>query len=147
MEKLNKSICIYVSYLRALYFVHQQHHWICSGPAFFALHKLFEEIYKSAEADVDEAAEKFVGLFGDESLSMKTQLECFNQILSSLDEDDDLVARSLALEEKFLAFSKGFYKALKTEHDEDLTMGLDDMLMEIASHREQACYHLKRTIK
>jgi len=146
MEKLNKSIGIYVSYLRALYFLHQQHHWIASGPNFYALHLMFEKLYKSAEHDADEASEKFVSLFGDECLDTKAQIELQYQVLTSMDDDDNIVSKSLALEEKFLAYSKNFFSILKEEHEKEMTDGLDDMIMGIANNRESACYHLKRTL-
>lgn len=146
MEKINKSICIYVAYLRALYFLHQQHHWVCSGKEFYALHQLFERIYESAQENADAAAEKFVGLFDDECLDIKFQTEYFHKILTNLP-DVDLIEKSLTLEIKFLEYSKDFYSIMKDEHADKITMGLDDLLMEIASRREEACYLLKRTLK
>lgn len=101
----------------------------------------------SAQSDADEAAEKFVGIFGNNCLDYKEQVGCLGQILSNLPEsEEDPVSISLALEEKFLNFSKDFYAGFKKDHPKEMSLGIDDLIMEIASHREQACFHLRRTL-
>lgn len=146
MDSLKKSFCIYVAYLRALYLVHQNAHWTCSGPTFFALHQLFEKLYLSAQDNGDDAAEKVVGLFGSESLTLSAQTECMGHILGKCTEEN-LLQRSLKLEEEFLAFSKKLYETLKNEKPEELTLGLDDLIMSICNDREEAVYHLRQTLR
>lgn len=147
MNKLHKSICIYLSYLRALHFLHQQHHWIAKGPAFYALHALYEKLAATALASSDKIAEEFVGLFDEDCIDLTSQIDCFNQIIKSIPDELDLINKSLFLETKFLEYAQNFLKAFKNDHPEQLTFGLEDILNEIMFEHEGSCYHLNRTIK
>lgn len=139
--ELQDSLCFYVSFLRALYTTHQTHHWLAKGSNFYGNHLLFERIYKTAQENADLAAEKFVGVFGDEWLNLKDQNDCMHKILEKV-EDKDLIKSSLEAEKKFLEFSQSFYDALKKA--DKMSLGMDDMIMSIASSREEAVYLLKQ---
>lgn len=144
MDKFQKSCCIFVAYLRSLYTLHQNNHWTCRGPFFYEEHLMFERIYQTAQKHSDEAAEKFVGLFGDECMTMAGQAECMNQILTKI--KDDKLASSLKLEEEFLEYAAKFYQVLKMEHPKEFSLGLDDMIMSICNERESAVYLLRRSL-
>lgn len=142
MERIEELCCYYVALLRCVGLVHQNHHWLSKGKNFYGNHLLFERIYKTAVEDADLAAEKFVGLFGSDALSLNLQAQLVGQILKDFSHDEFVVS-SMNIEKKFLEFSESFYKAAKDE--DKLSLGLDDMVMSIASNREGAVYLLKQT--
>lgn len=142
MERIEELCCYYIALIRAVYLMHQNHHWITKGKNFYGNHLLFERIYKSAAEDADMAAEKFIGLFGTETLDLHMQAQMIGRILENFSSGDP-VQTSLEAEKKFLDFSEKFYTLLDKE--DRLTLGLDDMIMSIASNREGAVYLLKQT--
>lgn len=146
MDKFGKSCCIFVGYLRALYTLHQNNHWTCRGSYFYEEHLMFERIYQSAQQHADQAAEKFVGLFGDQCMTVTGQAECMNQILTKIKDEHQRLQASLKLEEEFLDYAAKFYKILKTEHAKEMTLGLDNMIMNICDERETAVYLLRRSL-
>lgn len=141
---LNKNCTKYVAFLRALYLLHQNHHWLSQGANFYGNHLLFERIYKSAEENADLAAEKFIGLFGAEAIDIKSQPALIQEFLDKYSSSGDLVTSSCEAEKFFLEFSKAFYTELKKDSDK-LSLGLDDAIMTIANDRETSVYLLKQT--
>jgi DNA-binding ferritin-like protein len=137
-----KLFCVYIAFLRTLYIVHQNNHWTCQGNDFYGNHLLFEKIYKTAQENADMAAEKFVGLYGSNSLLLTEQAKYLNSILTEFSVGDDLIDLSLKLEKAFQEISKKLYKELESSNQ--LTLGVDDMIMSIANTREEAIYLLKQ---
>lgn len=145
-EKVFKLANLYVATLRAIYLIHQHSHWTCKGNGFYGDHLLFARLYESAAEDADMAAEKFLGLFGENGLDYELQYELLAKILAKYaDKDGNPAAMSLAIEKDFSALCRDAYDAFKTENV--LTLGLDDMIMSIASKREESCYLLQQTIE
>lgn len=147
MEKFQKSMCIWVAYLRAIALVHQNNHWTCKGPSFYAHHLLFERVYGTAQEDADKAAERVVGLFGKDCLTMAAQAECINTILVKVNELAEPLESSIAIEEDFLDYTKKLYDLMKTEESDKMTLGLDDLMMELCSSRETAIYLLSQNLE
>jgi len=143
MERVEELCCYYVALIRSIYLVHQNHHWITKGKNFYGNHLLFERIYKSATEDADLAAEKFTGLFGTDVLDLNLQAQMIGKIMGNFASGDPIEG-SLKIEKKFLDFSEKFYNTIKDEGK--MTLGLDDMIMAIASNREGAVYLLKQAI-
>lgn len=136
-----KDICSkYVAFLRALYLLHQNHHWITTG---YDNHLLFERIYKTAQENADLAAEKFIGLFGSETLALEEHPKLIAERLATYSKQSP-VESSLAAEKDFLEFSEGAYYAFQNSKDK-MTLGLDDMIMSIASQREENVYLLQQS--
>jgi len=148
MEKHIKIGALYIATLKAIALISQQQHWLAKGNAFYSSHLLFERIYNSALKDLDLAAEKFVGLFGDKVLNYDLQTELLHKVLvqfSTLDGANG-ATMVLAIEKQFLKFSQEAERAL-AEEDEVMTQGLFDMMGSIASSREESVYLLKQTLK
>ena len=57
-------LAMVVQFLRALAHLHQSHHWQTHGMAFYADHKLFEQLYNESLEFIDQVAERAVGLDG-----------------------------------------------------------------------------------
>ena len=141
---LNQNCTKYVAFLRGLYLLHQNHHWLTAGANFYGNHLLFERLYKTAAENADLAAEKFIGLFGSDIISIKDQPALIQEFLEKHASSGDLVKSSHEAEIFFLDFSKTFYTELKKDSDK-MTLGLDDAIMSIASDRETSVYLLKQT--
>ena len=146
MDKSCQIATLYIATLRAIYLIHQQNHWVTSGPNFYGDHLLFQRLYESAEENADMAAEKFLGVFGDDCLSLKTQNKFISNVLARYESlENDPVSLSLQIEKDFIKFSQEAYDAL--EEEGRLTLGLDDMIMSIANKREEAVYLLQQVQK
>jgi len=144
MDKSLKIAALFIASLKAIALIHQHNHWTNAGVAFFGNHLMFEKLYNSAQEDLDEAAEKFVGLFGTECLDYQTQTELLAKVLSKYTElAGKPVEQSLTVEKDFIKFCDAAYEGFDSE--DTLSLGLDDMIMSIVNSREEACYHLQQT--
>jgi DNA-binding ferritin-like protein len=141
MGRIEELCGYYTAFLRCLYLQHQNAHWLTHGNDFYGNHLLFERIYKSAAENADLAAEKFIGLFGLDTIDPHSQAQMIGKILEKYS-SDKILENSLAMEQKFLSFSEKFYSVV--EKDGKMSLGLDDMIMHIASNREGAVYLLKQ---
>jgi DNA-binding ferritin-like protein len=145
MDQCVKVAALYIASLKAMALIHQHSHWTTKGPPFYGDHQLFERLYNSALKDLDLAAEKFIGLFRDKCLSYDLQAELIAKVLLKYKDFEGSPAQmSLAVEKDFLKFSKEAYNCF--EEEGRLTLGLDDMVMAIASHREESVYLLQQTL-
>lgn len=138
---IKENCAKYVAFLRALYLLHQNHHWLTYGANAYGKHLLFERIYKSAADNADTAAEKFIGLFGREYLGVQEQPALIQEFLTKYSHTSEFIKYSLEAEQDFLTFSKEFYEAMS----QDMSLGLDDMIMSIAGEHETNVYLLKQT--
>ena len=150
MENAKKLLGTYVAFLRSLYLLHQNHHWQTNGLDFYGNHLLFQRIYESAQENADDAAEKAVGLCGCDCIDLAPQILLINTILKKYAintkncEPIKFIQASLQAEEDFLKFSEKIYNSLKEKNQ--ITLGLDDMLMSIANKREGSVYLLKQIL-
>lgn len=146
MEKCEKTAALYVATLKAISLIHQHNHWTTKGAAFYGDHQLFERLYKASLEDLDEAAEKFIGLFGDAYLDYDLQAELLHKVLLKYKNLEGSPAMlSLHATRDFIKFSKDAYNCF--EEEGHLTLGLDDMIMAIASNQETSVYLLQQVIK
>lgn len=146
MNKCNKVATLYIATLKSIALIHQHNHWTTRGVAFYGDHLLFERLYNSALEDLDLAAEKFIGVFGDDVISYDVQTELLNKVLSKYSKlEGSPLEMSLAIEKEFLQFSTAAYECFETEGK--MTLGLDDMIMAIASNREESVYLLQQSLK
>lgn len=146
MEKYSKVAALYIATLKAMALIHQHNHWTTKGEAFYGDHLLFERLYDSTLKDLDLAAEKFIGLWSDEVIAYDLQTELLNKVLLKYSKlEGSPMEMSLAVEKDFLSFSKAAYECFESE--DKLTLGLDDMIMSIASQREESVYLLQQSLK
>lgn len=145
MDKCNKVAALYIATLKAMALIHQHSHWTTKGQPFYGDHLLFERLYNSTLKDLDLAAEKFIGLFGDQVLDYDLQAKLLHEVLLKYsDLEGSPVQMSLTIEKDFLKFSKDAYNCFEDEGR--LTLGLDDMVMSIASQREESVYLLQQKL-
>ena len=137
---------MYVSFLRFLYLKYQNNHWQVSGKNFYQNHLLFQRLYESVAADTDMAAEKTAGLFSAESLDFEVQLNNISTLCKTIckNKNSDLIAQALELEEEFSRVAEVVYSKLKELNE--ITLGLDDMIMGHVSNSEERIYLLKQSL-
>lgn len=146
MDKCSKTAALYIATLKAIALIHQHNHWTTRGAPFYGDHLVFERMYNSALKDLDLAAEKFMGLFGDDCLDYDLQTELLHKVLLKYKNLEGSPAEmSLTIEKEFLKFSREAYDCFEKEGR--LTLGLDDMVMAIASQREESVYLLQQRLK
>jgi len=145
MDKCSKVGALYVATLKAIALIHQHNHWTTKGISFYGSHLLFERLYDSALENIDLAAEKFIGVFGDQCLGYDLQADLLHKVqLKYSNLEGSPVQMSLEAEKDFLKFSKDAYNCF--EEEGKLTLGLDDMIMAIASKREESVYLLQQSL-
>jgi len=145
MDKHVKIAALYIASLKAITLITQFSHWSSKGQTFYGQHLLFERLYNSALENLDLAAEKFVGLFGDQVLSYDLQVDLLNRVMLKYSNlEGSPTQMCLAVVKDFLKLSSDFYKYL--EDDDRLTLGSDDAIMQIASKCEEAAYLLQQTL-
>ena len=144
MDKCCKTAALYLSILKAMSLIYQHCHWTTKGENFYGDHLLFERLYNSAAKDVDTAAEKIMGLFGDDCLNYDMQTELLNKVLLKYKNlEGSPIDMCLAIEKDFIKFSKFAYDCF--EKEDRLTLGLDDLLTSISDKREEAVYLLQQS--
>lgn len=145
MDKCSKTSALYIASLKAMALIHQHSHWTTKGNDFYGDHLLFERLYNSALKDLDLAAEKFMGLFGPDCLDYQLQADLLNKVLIKYKVlEGKPLDMSLTVEKDFIKFSQDAYNCF--EDEEKLTLGLDDMVMAIASQREESVYLLQQAL-
>jgi hypothetical protein len=91
------------------------------------------------------AAEKFQGLFKDQCLDYDMQADMLHKVLVKYKNlDGSPLQMALEAEKDFLKFSQDAYNCF--EEEGKLTLGLDDMIMSIASKREEVVYLLQQSL-
>ncbi|MFZ4768643.1 MAG: ferritin-like domain-containing protein [Ferruginibacter sp.] len=143
-SKAGEKMAIFAASLRAVAVLHQNAHWICDKTTFYGDHLLFQRIYEKTDSHVDTVAEKTVGIFGAEFIKPSFFGKIIAETLEQADSTnlDSLLATSLAAEQALLKQAKELYDELKESGD--MTLGIDDLIMSIASDHEENVYLLKQ---
>src|ERR1700722_1110267 len=117
MEKHIQVAALYVATLRGMSIIFQQNHWLTKGPPFYGDHLLFERLYNDALKLLDMAAEKYIGVFGEQSLDYDLQTKLLSGVLSKFSNLEGSPApMCLAVVKSFLGLSE---QASKLFEDED----------------------------
>ncbi|MDE0151590.1 MAG: DNA starvation/stationary phase protection protein [Bdellovibrionales bacterium] len=128
----------------ALYLKMQGYHWNVTGPAFYALHKLFGKKYQSLAKDVDEIAER-IRTLGPKVAASFSEFQRLSSIEDGLvdlkagDMISDLVKGYETLIQKIRKVFKLAEKA-----DDQVTM---DLLTSLLSSHEQTVWGFKSTLQ
>jgi DNA-binding ferritin-like protein len=136
-------LAAYTAFLRGLYLLHQNNHWQTKGKNFFGNHLLFERLYKETSEQADQIAEKTIGLYDSDALNFKNQMSLIKDVISqySCVNPEQCVQSSLKAEEQFIKLCE----TVKNKLDEigELTMGVANLIEELASNAEGRIYLLK----
>jgi len=144
------ELSVIVVNLRYLAIVHQTHHWTAKGDPFYGDHLLFERLYNTVNDEIDEVAEKAVGLGGIDNVSIAltgvqlAKLCSDHEVEFSMPNANSLARRSLAAEVEFLRVVGACVESL--EGSGLLTRGVDNMLAGIQDTHENNVYLLKQRV-
>lgn len=141
MNEIEKLSALYIATLKVMTLTHQHNHWLSKGDTFYADHLLLQRIYESASQDLDAAAEKMVGLLGDNFMDYAYQANLISKLFAKYSKLEGMNS-SLQVEKDFVKLSKTVYDAF--EKAEKMTLGLDDLIMAISDNREESIYLLGR---
>lgn len=142
------QLSLLLVHLKFLAMVHQTHHWTAKGDPFYGDHLLFERLYNETTEDIDDLAEKTVGLGNEANVNLSLQLQQINQLVqgygaaSTIPSSSELARRSLGAEVAFLRCAAAMADSLH-EHGL-LTRGLDNMLQGLEDRHESHVYLLKQ---
>jgi DNA-binding ferritin-like protein len=141
-------------FVRALAMIHQGHHWLTHGEAYYADHLLFERLYNETAEEADQIAEKAVGIGCPQnklhpglqaSLIAKTvHMFCGDGLAQQEINPQVFMESSLKAEEHFIASLAAIAAEMK-EHGE-LTRGTDNLLAGIEDKHESHVYLLKQRL-
>lgn len=134
--------------LRYLAMLHQTHHWVSKGDPFYSDHELFDKLYQRTLEDVDEVAEKAVGLGSEQNVALATQLCQILRLAKDMNSpqtvphSSELAKASLCAERNLL---QCIVMALQSmDQNGTTTPGVENMLQSIADRHEKHVYLLGR---
>jgi starvation-inducible DNA-binding protein len=138
------ELAVLLSATRALAQLHQTHHWQAGGETYYGDHLLFDRLYSDVNEEIDQIAERLVGVASPDLVDVGTVAAQVERVLREAFRTDgkDPVAASLAAEELYL----DLLGSVSTSLDEQdlLSYGTDDLLAGIADKHEEHVYLLKR---
>lgn len=135
-------------HLRFLYFVHQTHHWIAKGDAYYGDHLLFQRLYEGVAGEIDTIAEKAVGTGCERNVELSLQMTQLMRLIqgygstSIVPQPAELARRSLQAERNFLMVMAQLAAQMKGSGQ--LSRGVDNLLAGIEDKHEEHVYLLKQ---
>ena len=139
---LSEMLSGIISDLQALAIAQQSAHWRSLGTSFYGDHLMYQRMYDATIKEIDRAAEKMLGMTGDETLLDPHRLSssaCMS-LKTLLPAPGDVVGALLIAEKKFL--SRVYVACAAAQHIG--TAGVDNMLQGIADQHEEHVYLLSR---
>jgi hypothetical protein len=151
-DELAEAMMQWSSFTRAINLWFHGAHILAKGAGFAGDHELlYDEIYTTAQADVDAILEKSVGLTQDEATACpmpvtRRALEVMEQYPSPSNASCLAIAcAGLTLVKNYVAGLENLYEAL--DQAGLLTLGLDDLIMDHANRYEGFVYKLQQRVK
>ena len=145
MEYRTKALCTLLACLQAVRLQHQNGHWVAKGCSSYSDHEMLQRLYEDMDEEIDVLGERIIGLCDHDPMvdhmldkackfvrKWSTRLEC-------------PIERSLMAEKFLLQVLESL--ANHIDRHGQMTMGLSDLLEEIASLHEEHCYLLKQRLK
>lgn len=120
---------------RFLYLVYQNLPWLSRGSDFYGDHLLFERLYKKLIDEVDQIAERSVGLVGDQCVD-----------LTLLGPQLDALTAGVSLETA-IETEQTLATVLQAAEQMTDTLGAKDLFASLASSREEDLYLLGRRVQ
>lgn len=129
-------------HLLGLYQLYYFAHWTARGPGFYSDHELFTRLYESTQEEFDQVAERLVGHLGEQALDgVFTMAAAKNAHWVRMGGGNSATA-ALQAEQDTIGVLRAAYDLLGAH--KSLTLGLDDLLMQISSTHESNVYLLRR---
>ena len=134
--------------LRAMHWAHWTAHWKMKGDPFYGDHLMFSKMYEGMVDEIDGLAEKIVGIFGPDAINDPPVMHDAFRFLAGFELQDPnatLYQRAMGMEQHLQGAIKTTYDALKESGE--ITLGLDDFLMSLASAHETNLYLLGQRMR
>lgn len=144
------QLSVILVYLKHLYALHQNHHWVAMGDPYYGDHLLFQRLYEGTVEEIDGVAEKAIGLGCTSNVDLQLVHSQLLKLVTGADgastipQSSDLAKKSLMAELNFLKVVEHSISSLK--ECGLLTPGLANMLEGIADKHEGHVYLLKQRI-
>lgn len=139
-------------FLRALAMIHQTNHWVTKGPSSYSDHLLFQRLYDGVIQEIDQVAEKAVGLGYPEAIgNARAQALGVQRVVTMLypseagiGSDGVWVETSLRAESVFLENVETIVSNMKSGGD--LSRGTDNLIAAIQDKHEEHLYLLRQRL-
>lgn len=131
--------------LRALHWSHWTTHWQAHGKSFYGDHLLFERLYTDPiVAEIDGTAERIVAYVGPDAVDASAVGRRSQEHLDVWAAVECPYRRALEAEQDLQGQLRLVYEGLKQR--DELTLGLDDWLMAMASAHDTNVYLLQQRL-
>lgn len=150
MSMESEELAELLAVMRAVYLLHQAHHWQTRGPSFYGDHLMFQRLYETLLPEMDSVAERVIArgfgpsaakLVGASAVTAKTQALLNRWAPGESPESDDamgLVIQSLDAEITLLGRIDSMLATQKFSN------GVQNLLQGIADKHEENTYLLQR---
>ena len=137
-----KPLVDILSILSAIYNLYYVAHWKSGSPNQYADHELYGRMYEAIPDRLDALAEKIVGAYGTAAIDQVEIAQRVVQWLAKWKIAGSLIDQSLMAEDNLQITIEAVYNLLKNSGN--ITLGLDDFLMGLASEHEENIYLLNQ---
>lgn len=150
MEKSKQVFGVILSFAKALESMYHNMHWKSAGDHYYSDHLLYERLYGNLGEEIDQIAEKALGIFDDQAvIKPSRQATTSAAILSKYMSDDD---KPEQFPEIAIKAEKDFIKVIDSALDVFgsegvLTPGIEDMFPAIVNTHEGHLYLLQQRNK
>lgn len=142
------ELSVVLAHLRYLTALHQTHHWVARGDTFYGDHQLFQRLYEGTLQDVDDVAERAVGLGCEQNVCLALQLrqvvavDRSTAMPQTMPQSSGLAQASLHAERAFLV---ALHEASSSLCRSDaMTAGIENLLQQVADRHERHVYLLRQ---
>ena len=141
LEQLQNLLAV----LRAAYETYRTSHWQATGEGYYGDHLMLQRIYEDAEKAVDQVAERTVGYYGAQSVDLSDQAERVRTWSGTFGREKCPVKASLLAARAVRDQLTESYDAIRA--DRQMSLGLDDLLMTLASKNDEHQYLLQQALE
>ena len=140
---MENSLKELVVLLRTMQLFYHNCHNVCFGATFLSDHNLFADFYGQIEDDYDSVAERLIGLYGKQHLSLKEIMEKVEDLVEELQEPNKAAVEGMLAQGGLLEFR------LKSTIDmlcksTELSEGSRNLLAQVADNAEMRIYKIRQ---
>lgn len=130
-EAEGKEFKLLLSFARALAHIYQHAHWHCANSNFYGEHLLYERLYNSANEDIDQVAERAIGITDDSNAihpieDIKYTATIVNKFVSGEFNPENFAEIGITAEKEFLKLIKKMMAGNKSDGVQNLLQGIAD---------------------
>jgi DNA-binding ferritin-like protein len=136
-----EALCTILTSLQALASGHQAAHWQSAGEAFYGDHLMYQRLYDAVSKEIDDVAERYLGLGGDASAVGPNRLlaaaaACSKDLITP----GDLAASMMMAEQKFVRSIETVLASMAN----CMSPGVSNLLQDICDRHQTHVYLLSR---